>query len=214
AGLNRLVWDLRYPGPVEVPGAMFRRYEPKGPLAPPGRYDATLTLGGESRTVPFEIVKDPRLEMTQREFKEKHEFLLRIRDKISETHRTVLRIRAMREELEKSLERAGQQGGAEGVLRSAEAVRDELYRIEEQLMQIRAKNFFGTIRYPVRLNDKLSTLFALVEMADSPPTVQDGELFRDLSARVDEQIARLEKLVNAEWKAFQANAQAAAGGGA
>ncbi len=56
----------------------------------------------------------------------------------------------------------------------------ELLIIEEQLIQFRAKATQDLINYPVRLNDKLSTLFTLVEMSDSPPAAQDYELFDEL----------------------------------
>lgn len=199
-GLNRFVWDLRYPGPEELPGAVFRRYAPRGPLAPPGTYEVVLTIGGESRTERFQIVKDPRLEMTDREFREQHELLLRIRSEITRAHETAIRIRATRAELEQKMHGSGSESDA---AQRAAAARDELYRIEEQLAQIRARDYFGTIRYPVRLNDKLSTLAGLVEMADSPPTAQDHELLEDLSSRLDEQIATFESFLETEWSALQ-----------
>ena len=67
--------------------------------------------------------------------------------------------------------------------------------IEEKLIQFRAKATQDLINYPVRLNDKLSTLFTLVEKSDSPPTAQDYELFDDLKARIARVTAELDDVV-------------------
>ncbi|MEO7143698.1 MAG: hypothetical protein ABI165_09375, partial [Bryobacteraceae bacterium] len=48
AGMNRLVWDLRYPGPV------------RGPQVAPGTYQVKLTVAGRSYQKPLRVVMDPR----------------------------------------------------------------------------------------------------------------------------------------------------------
>ena len=100
AGLNRFVWDLRYPGPLQIPGAIYRRYDPIGPIAPPGRYEVEMQTGGFTSTQSFEVLADPRLETTQEEFDELNRFLLAIRDEITSTHETVLGIRDLRDRIE------------------------------------------------------------------------------------------------------------------
>ncbi|HSR43293.1 MAG TPA: hypothetical protein VLL48_13990, partial [Longimicrobiales bacterium] len=197
AGMNRFVWDTRYPGPLEIPGAIYRRYDPTGPLAPPGRYEVALTVAGRTRVQPVEIVKDPRLETTRAGFDELHEFLLAVRDEITATHETVLEIRELRAQVRGALE-AGRVPGAARA--EAEEAIESLYVIEEKLIQFRAEATQDLIDFPVRLNDKLSTLFTLVEMSDDPPAEQDYELFRSLRERVDEQEARFRRLVDAiDW---------------
>ncbi len=202
-GLNRFVWDLRYPGPEPLEGALFRRYDPTGPLAPPGSYRVTLITPEGRQTRDFTIVKDPRADMTVAQFAEQHELLLSVRDRISETHRTVKRIRDMRAQLEGALERAPEGKVGEEVARLGDSVGDELYRIEEQLTQIRAKATQDLINYPTRLNDKFSTLAGLVEMADDPPTVQDGEFYVELVERLRHQMDLLDELVRGDWARLQ-----------
>src|SRR5207344_386878 len=46
AGLNRFVWGVQNASGLGVP---------------PGRYQAKLTVGGETKTVPFTVLIDPRL---------------------------------------------------------------------------------------------------------------------------------------------------------
>jgi hypothetical protein len=85
--------------------------------------------------------------------------------------------------------------------RVAEGVVRQLLIIEEKLIQFRAKATQDLINYPVRLNDKLSTLFTLVEKSDSPPAAQDYELFDDLKRRIEEVGVELDELVeDTDWE--------------
>ncbi|MGI9205437.1 MAG: WD40/YVTN/BNR-like repeat-containing protein, partial [Woeseiaceae bacterium] len=107
AGLNRFVWDLRYPGPLQIPGAIYRRYDPIGPIAAPGRYEVEMRTGGFRSTQSFELLPGPRLDTTQEEFDELNGFLVSVRDEITSTHETVNRIRNLRERLEVQMDSGG-----------------------------------------------------------------------------------------------------------
>jgi chromosome segregation ATPase len=137
------------------------------------------------------------LETTQEEFDELNRFLLSVRDEITSTHETIFGIRDLRDRLELQIS-SGDLGGA--ARRDGELVARELLIIEEQLIQFRAKATQDLINYPVRLNDKLSTLATLVEMSDSPPAAQDYELFDDLKVRIQEVEEQLDDLMeNTDW---------------
>ena len=197
AGLNQFVWDLRYPGPLQIPGAIYRRYDPIGPIAPPGTYDVEMRVGNYSATRSFEVLADPRLDTTQQEFDELNDFLLSVRDEITSTHEVVFRIRELRDRIEAQmdLEGPGSRARQEG-----EQVARQLMIIEEKLIQFRAKATQDLINYPVRLNDKLSTLFTLVEFSDSPPAKQDYELFDELKERIQVVVDELDELVQStDW---------------
>ncbi|MGH9487287.1 MAG: WD40/YVTN/BNR-like repeat-containing protein [Terriglobales bacterium] len=81
AGLNRFVWNLRYPDPPHILFTYFgfqRDYfeytlgdhaivhntpwhEPQGPMVIPGSYKLVLTAGTQSYTAPLTVKLDPRL---------------------------------------------------------------------------------------------------------------------------------------------------------
>jgi hypothetical protein len=93
AGMNRFVWDLRYPGP-EGGGA--------GPLAVPGRYQAKISSGDWSATRWLEVKIDPRVAadgVTLADLKEQLDISLKVRDAISEARRLSARIREAREKM-------------------------------------------------------------------------------------------------------------------
>ena len=75
AGMNRFVWDMRYPGPVEIPKMILWAAGTRGPKAVPGSYQVRLTVasaGGpraprrSSQTAPFAIRKHPLLTLGDR----------------------------------------------------------------------------------------------------------------------------------------------------
>lgn len=200
AGLNQFVWDLRYPGPLQIPGAIYRRYDPIGPIAPPGEYEVEINAGRYNATQTFEVLPDPRLDTTQEEFEELNRFLLNVRNEITSTHEVVFRIRELRDRIK--VQTGGDDVGGD-VRAAGEDAGWQLMIIEEKLIQFRAKATQDLINYPVRLNDKLSTLFTLVEFSDSPPAAQDYELFDELKERIVEVVDELDDFIeDTDWSAM------------
>ncbi len=94
SGMNRFLWDLRYPG---VDGAVFG-----GPLAAPGKYQARLVLGSRSQTRSFEVKMDPRVladGVTVADLQEQLDFSLRVRDAIGEARKLGNRLREARQKM-------------------------------------------------------------------------------------------------------------------
>jgi photosystem II stability/assembly factor-like uncharacterized protein len=81
AGVNRFVWDLRYPSPTALPFGFFGerldyteytlpdhavpgetpRFQPPGPFVSPGTYDLVLTVEGKSYRQKLRVDPDPRV---------------------------------------------------------------------------------------------------------------------------------------------------------
>lgn len=98
AGINRFIWDVRYPGPVAASGRPSRN----GPAAPPRDYQARLTVAGMTLTTPFRVLMDPRVaedNVTVADLQEQFEHNIKVRDLISEVNRVVARLRAAQERL-------------------------------------------------------------------------------------------------------------------
>src|SRR6202007_897419 len=65
----------------------------------PGSYQARLTAGGQSATVAFTVVKDPRSNSSDADLEAQQRFLVGIRDKLDATHDALRPIRAARAQL-------------------------------------------------------------------------------------------------------------------
>ncbi|WP_420449002.1 WD40/YVTN/BNR-like repeat-containing protein [Candidatus Palauibacter sp.] len=196
AGANAFEWDMRYPEPIDwVPKTLYRHRDPYGPLAPPGRYEARLTVDGETFVVPFEIVPDPRVATPQAEFDEQFGFLMAIREKIGENHRAVARIHSLRQRIVQAIEGAAGTEGAADIARAGAELDARLWEIEDHLRQFRPSRDHRAkqelINWPVRLDDKFAKLLEHAEASDASPTSRDRMLFDDLSERQEEQIEAL-----------------------
>ena len=206
AGLNRFVWNLRYPDARGVPGDVTTERSLTGPLAPPGAYQVQLSVGGETYTAAFELRKDPRVSATPADFAAQFSLLLRIRDKLSETHDAINRLRSIRQQVEDWVRRAegisNGQTAAEAVAQAAAGITEKLTAIEAELIQSRARVQQDQLNFPTRLNAKLSGLTSVVASADGAPTQQAYEVFHALSTQIDQQLLHVQEVIDADVAAF------------
>ena len=204
AGGNRFVWeDMRYPAPVALPGAVTHGTA-KGPLATPGAYRVRLTVDGKSWTQPFQIVKDPRIATTPAEFKQQFDLLVNIRARLNELRTAVKHIRRMRHQLDSTAQTSASRTASPtsavqtaGKGDAVEKVKDQLLRIEDALVQFRAKATQDLTNHPVRLDTRLTVLAAFVESDDSGPTKQQREHYALLSRNLAEELRKLAALKEA-----------------
>jgi photosystem II stability/assembly factor-like uncharacterized protein len=196
AGLNVFRWDLRYPGATTFPGLIMWAAGTQGPLAPPGSYQVRLTVDGQVvGTQPMRVEKDPRLtHVTSAEFEEQFRLALQIRDRTSEANGAVLLIRDLRGQVEDRLSRTEDAA----VRRSADALLASIGEVESAIYQVRLEARQDPLNYPIRLNNKIAALLGQVESADGRPTVQQYEIFEELSTELAAEITRLESALDGE----------------
>ena len=203
AGMNRFVWDTRYPGATEIEGEGAPKEPSAGPVAPPGRYQVTLSVGGGSRTQPFELLTDPRGPATQEDLQAQFDLLVRIRDKESETHEAVNRGRRIRRQVDEWTSRASARPEAASVLAPhAEKLHDKLAAIEDRLFDPKTVEGLDRLSRPVRLSAGLSAIAAVPSFADYAPTPQSYEVFEMIAAQVDDQLKLLQETVDGDVAEF------------
>lgn len=203
AGAHRFVWNMRYPDPVKVQeGFMGGDNGLIGPLVAPGTYQVRLTVGDQSQTAAFTIQKDPRITATQQDLEDQFSLLLRIRDRLSETHEAITLLRDIRQQIEQWEKHIQGFEEHEKIADAGKALNEKLTSIEEELIQVKASTRQDTLNYPARLNAKLAMLTAVVSSADAAPTRQACELFEHLSARVEFELDRLQKCIDTDLTAF------------
>ena len=196
AGMNRFAWDFRYEAPTKAAGAVFGDFSPEGPLAVPGAYQVKLTVTGKSSTQPLEIRSDPRIQASQADLQKQFDLALKIRDAVSSDHEAVNQIRDLRAQLKELRKRLGENPDARTILSAAEALENKMTAVEEELMQTKAKSSEDTLNFPTMLNDKLVSVGAAVEGADTPPTPAEVELFDVLKSRLDVQLGKWHEITS------------------
>ena len=200
-GMNRFMWNMRYPDAELLKGGGPTPKGAAGPMAPVGRYQVRLQVGDQAQTEPFELIKDPRLSVSQDELDEQFGLLLRIRDRISETHDAAHKLRSVRRQVDEWVVRADAAGGNEVLSQRAEGIREKLAPVEEEIIRAH-EGEYDRLNLPQRLNAKLGELTFVVASADAAPTRQSYDVFDDLSARVEDQIEKLQEVIDKDLVEF------------
>ncbi|MEW6455232.1 MAG: glycosyl hydrolase [Acidobacteriota bacterium] len=201
-GMNRFVWDLRYPDAVTVPGALLWAGTTRGAVAVPGTYQVRLKVGENSITQSFEVKQDPRIKTTAQEFQEQFDLLIKIRDKVSEAHEAVNQIRDIRKQLNDLIKRLKESASEKTLVESANVIIKKLSAIEEEIIQVKIESSQDALNYPIQLNAKLASLAGVVASADTKPTKQSYEVFDDLSSKLNAQLSKLKEVIDTDLAAF------------
>jgi len=196
AGIHRIVWDLRYPGPVTFPGIVLRYAEPgQGPVAPPGEYSVRLTANGQTQKQKFRVIRNPKLAgVTDSDLQEQFRLAIQLRDETTHAHRIVIAARSLREQIARKIAAATDTN----LKRLAGNISSKLDEIESDIYQVRNRSPRDTLNYPIRLNNQLAVLQRLVDTGDAKPTDQDYAVLRELTSRLDEIRARMEAVLQGD----------------
>jgi len=196
-GLNRFVWNLRYPDATSFPGLIMWAGSLTGPSAAPGVYTVKLTVDGKTQSQTFEVKKDPRLSTTPEDYAKQVTLALQIRDKLSATNEGVIRIREIRKQLEDFTRRDDKR-----VADAAKALTQKLTAVEEELYQTKNRASEDPLNFPIKLNNKLAHVLGVVEGSDNPPTQQSYMVYEDVATRVNAQLKTLDTLMSSDLEAF------------
>jgi photosystem II stability/assembly factor-like uncharacterized protein len=198
-GMNRFTWDMRYPNARDFPGLIMWAGSVRGPVAPPGKYSVKLTAAGVTKTQSFTIKRYAAAPgVTDADLVEQFKLAKAINDKVNVANEAVLRIRNLKTQI---ADRTGK--SAEQRLKTAaDTLTKNLTEIEGEIYQYRNRSSQDPLNFPIRLNNKLAALQGIVESGDYKPTDQSVAVFKELSARLDKQLARLESVAKSELPGF------------
>lgn len=190
-GANRFVWNMRYPDAESFDGLIMWAGSVVGPKAMPGTYKAKLTVNGKSQETEFEILKDPRTSGTLADIQQQFQFLIEVRDKLTETNLAVKRIRTSREQINRVIDPMKGKEDMKDVTDLAKSILDDMKKIEEALYQTKNRSGQDPLNYPVRLNNKLAALAGEADGGDYRPTQQVKAVQQEITGKIDEQLQQL-----------------------
>ncbi len=204
AGMNRFVWNLRYPDASSFPGMIMWAGTTTGPRAVPGTYQVRLNVGDRELTRTFELAKDPRIDATQADLQEQFDFLIRIRDRVSEANEAVVRIRDIRDQIDAAVQRVEGETFSDAISEQAREIKEALSEVENAIYQTKNRSRQDPLNFPIRLNNKIAGLTGTVSSADAKPTQQSYDVFEDLSGQLQVQLDRLAEIIATEIPRFNA----------
>ncbi len=193
--MNRFIWNMRYADAEGFDGLIMWAGSLTGPKAIPGTYKARLTVNGKVSETEFEIVKDPRTTGTLADIKEQFNFSIAERDKLTETHKAIKKIRTARDQINRVIEPMKGKDDMKEVTELAKSILDDMKKIEEALYQTKNRSGQDPLNYPVRLNNKLAALGNEVDGSDFKPTEQVKEVHKEIVDQIDVQLNQLNKVM-------------------
>ncbi|UCF39014.1 MAG: glycosyl hydrolase, partial [Acidobacteriota bacterium] len=201
-GMNRWVWDLRYPKPELVDGAVMSLSRNSGTPAPPGRYRVKMSVGDWSQTQSFEIVRDPRWSVSDDDLRAQFDLASDVGASLTQAHDAIRRIRSIRSQTAEIADRAVESGYDHSIQSSAEDLAKELTRIEDELIQTKSESGQDPINYPPRLDNQFAYLHSIVVRQDARPTAGAYQRLADLKEELGAHLKDLEGVLENELKRF------------
>jgi photosystem II stability/assembly factor-like uncharacterized protein len=200
AGMNRVEWNLTYPGPDVIETAQFSLAYTGGAIAPPGEYQVRISAGGSAESVTFTVRRDPRIdEVSSEDLLAQFQLSLRVRDRLTEVHDAIRTIRSVRAQTAAFLQRMEEAGFEDSVVSGfrdrAEAIDDALKPEEEALIQTKNETGQDPINFPPMLDDQLAYLYSHVTTSYGRPTEGAYQRHDDLVAETQVHLDRIDEVM-------------------
>ena len=189
---NSFVWNMRYDDAKGFDGLIMWAASLRGPIASPGQYYVKLTVNEKSEEQSFNILKDPRSNSTDEDLKEQFDFLLSVRDKVSDIHQTIIDIRSSRSQLIDLKSKISDK--YPDMENSISDVISRITLIEEKLYQTKNRSGQDPLNFPIRLNNKLAHLTSVASVGNFKPTDQMYNVRDELIGLIDKQLKMWEDI--------------------
>jgi hypothetical protein len=187
---------MRYPGYTAFPGMVYYGSPNLGPKAVPGKYKVRLTANGNVTEQEFEILKDPRVPSTQEDLQAQFEFLMKVRDKVSEANQGVIDIRKIKEDLGFLKSKIGTDPQFKSLSDLVKQFEEELTTHENNIHQTKNRSVQDPLNYGIKMNNRLAHLMVEQAQGDFRPTEQGEEVRQALTKLVDEELGRLRSTID------------------
>ncbi|EKB47529.1 hypothetical protein B879_03874 [Cecembia lonarensis LW9] len=187
-GSNEFNWNLRIPDAKGFEGMIMWSGPLRGPKVVPGDYTVLLMVDGQVQEQGFKVLPDPRYPSTQEDRQAQFDFLLQVRDKLTETHETIMLIRKYRDELNALVENNPRQK------RRIDPIIKNISDIEKELYQTQNRSGQDPLNYPIRLNNKLAHLNVIAGTGEWRPTDGAEEVRVEITRQIDAQLTKFREV--------------------
>ena len=202
-GWNRFVWDMRLPTSPALNGKDPQFERMPGPTVPPGKYQMSLSVGGEVFTKHFDLIKDATSSASGEELQEQFDLLVKIHDCYSHATETVNSMRRYRGQLGSLKDRLADSADHADLANSAGELADRVREIETKIfVPDLSEGWAGRVNQGTDSLRRLSGLPSVVGLGEFPPTLQSYQVFDKLSGAIQTQIDAFESLRVGELAAF------------
>ena len=193
---NSFIWNMRHDDAEGFDGLIMWAAGLTGPKSYPGTYYVKLNVGESSMMESFKILKDERSLSTNEDLREQFEFLIEVRDKVTEIHKTIKQIRSTRDQLHSLSDKLSEKH--EEISNSIENVITKITKIEENLYQTKNRSGQDPLNFPIRLNNKLAHLTSVAGRGNFKPTDQMYGVRDELVKLIDVELQKWNEIKDSE----------------
>jgi len=202
AGLNRFVWDMRIVKPTIAPKAVFTEGDRTPPRVGAGQYRVKLEVAGHADSATFEVRPHPKGHATPDDLTAQFDLLAAIRDRLSETHFAILKLRDTKAQATDLGERAARLGRGDALQKRAKSLSAKLDTLERELMNPDIQAPLDGLNYPPRLDHEWTYLAGLVAQADRRPTAVELQRYDELKKQLEAVEARIQVVMDTDVAQF------------
>jgi hypothetical protein len=165
-------------------------------LALPGTYTVRLTAGDVVQAQTFTVKADPRWKASMEDLVAQFNFLIQVRDKLSEANDAVIAARDVKAQVNDRLKQAPQ------LANDGKALNGKVTEVEAEIYQIKNQSSQDPLNFPIKLNNKIAALMGMAASSPGRPPAQATQVFKELSGKFDVQAKRMDKVYAEDLKAF------------
>ncbi len=191
-GGNRLIWDMRYPGFKSFEGMVLYSSPNVGPKVTPGKYNIKMTYNDIVFQEEFEIVKDPRVKISQADYQDQLEFLIDVRDEVSKANQQIIDIRSIKNNMNFILDKTKDNNELKEMINK---YLDDISVVENNIHMTKNQSRQDPLNFGIRINNRIAFLLADSQRGDYPPTDQSKEFFSQVKEELNIEINNLNALI-------------------
>lgn len=207
-GINRFVWDLRFPAapPIHDMVAYNEGRGPNGAYVVPGIYKVVLAAGGNTYRQTLTVKNDPRSGATQADLVKQFNLGNKAQNLLWRNHAVINQVLDVRQQL-KTLEKKA--SGSTSLQKLLAGLDAKALALQGELYQYKAKTGVGLLNYSVRLNARIAYLSNEINvMSANAPTTQFYEEYDEYDRSMKSVAQRWQYLKSHDMKALNAKLQA------
>jgi photosystem II stability/assembly factor-like uncharacterized protein len=189
-GLNRFVWNLRYPTISGIAGT-YMEASFRGHKASPGKYSIVLTSGKQTQSTTFQILPNPLYAIDAKTYEEYHTTMLGMESSVSQMHKLVTSLHEKQLQLDKILAQLPAESKFENIKQEGKALSARMKQWDEDMVQRKSKAYDDVENFPNKFT--ADYLFLINQTESDLPRVNKPSL--DLLAEY-----------TAKWKLLEARA--------
>src|SRR5438128_1645058 len=189
-GLNRFVWDMRYPTMPGVPNVYIESGY-AAHKAPPGKYSITLRMGAQTVSTETEILANPLYPTDASTYKEYHQVMSSMENELASMHRIVNDLYDKQKQLESLLTSLPAGDKYSALKKDGEALLKKMKAWDEDMVQRKSKAYDDVENFPNKFT--ANYLFLINATESDIPRVNQPSLDRM-------------KELNGQWSALKARA--------